>query len=330
MLLQHPHDHFVREFLSDVRHAREFLSAVMPAELSARFDWTQLRGEPATFIDQNLRDQYSDLLFSIVERNGEPTQVYLLFEHKSALDPWLLRQLLGYLARIYAAQTKPAPVIPLVFYHGAAPHPAQRRLIEELGLSPDRRTCYQVYIAEFSYLLFDLAHAAPRAWESLAVRVFLAALDSVLRQDLARMVDVLRLADQLLREPESTKIVHALLVYLFHVTELEPAQWQTLLTSPLSSKMEATMISAAQKLFERGFNEGKQEALNAAKKLYEQEKEKGRLEGESLILERLLLAKFGAVPPVYRQRIKQANAQTLLIWSERVLTAATLDEVFGK
>jgi hypothetical protein len=68
-------------------------------------------------------------------------------------------------------------------------------------------------VPEFSYLLFDLAHAAPRAWKSLAVRVFLAALDSVLRQDLARMVDVLRLADQLLQERESTKIVHALLVY---------------------------------------------------------------------------------------------------------------------
>lgn len=87
MLLQHPHDHFVREFLSDVRYAREFLSAVMPVELSARLDWTQLRGEPATFIDENLRDQYSDLLFSIAERSGKPSQVYLLFEHKSAQDP---------------------------------------------------------------------------------------------------------------------------------------------------------------------------------------------------------------------------------------------------
>jgi hypothetical protein len=34
------------------------------------------------------------------------------------LDPRLLRQLLGYLARIYAAQTESAPVIPFVFYHG--------------------------------------------------------------------------------------------------------------------------------------------------------------------------------------------------------------------
>ena len=145
MLLQHPHDHFVREFLGDIRYAREFLSAVLPAELSARLDWTRLRGEPATFIDENLRDQYSDLLFSIAECSEEPSQVYLLFEHKSARDPWLLRQLLGYLARIYAAQTTPAPVIPLVFYHGAPAHPVNRRRIDELGLSPDRQGAFQFY-----------------------------------------------------------------------------------------------------------------------------------------------------------------------------------------
>jgi len=70
--------------------------------------------------------------------------------------------------------------------------------------------------------------------------------------------------------------------------------------------------------------------ISAAQKLFEQGKLEGKLEGESLILGRLLQAKFGVVPAAYQKRIKQADAQTLLIWSERVLTAAALDEVFGK
>ena len=48
------------------------------------------------------------------------------------------------------------------------------------------------------------------------------------------------------------------------------------------------------------------------------------------MLRRLLQAKFGALSPVYQRRIKQADAHTLLLWSERVLTAATLDDVFAK
>jgi len=48
MRLQHPHDHFVREFFSEPAHAWEFLSAVLPAALADTLDWARLRGEPAT------------------------------------------------------------------------------------------------------------------------------------------------------------------------------------------------------------------------------------------------------------------------------------------
>ena len=48
-----------------------------------------------------------------------------------------------------------------------------------------------------------------------------------------------------------------------------------------------------------------------------------------MFLERLLQAKFGRLPPSYRHRIAEADAETLLSWGERVLSAATLAEVFA-
>jgi len=44
----------------------------------------------------------------------------------------------------------------------------------------------------------------------------------------------------------------------------------------------------------------------------------------------LLQRKFGAdaLAP-YRSRVERADPDTLLAWSERILTAATIDEVFG-
>ena len=337
MLLQHPHDHLVREFFSDLRYAREFLSAVLPAELAEALDWTQLRSEPTTFIDENLQEQHSDLLFSLPEREGSPTQVYLLFEHKSTRDSHLLRQLLGYLAQLYATQSEPAPVIPLVFYHGATAHPVGRRLVEELGLSKKQQARYRAYIPDFAYLLFDLGRTPPQTWDSLAMRAFLAALDSARQQNRERLIEVLRLADTLLREPDSTRIVHALLVYLFHVTDLQPAQWQALLSPPPSPELEATMSSTAQQLFERGKFEGQREGklegqregkLEGQREGQREGKREGKREGEGLVLERLLRFKFGEVSPDCRRRIAQADAETLLVWSERVLTAATLDEVW--
>jgi hypothetical protein len=56
--------------------------------------------------------------------------------------------------------------------------------------------------------------------------------------------------------------------------------------------------------------------------------EKGVLKGEAIFLARLLERRFGALDETSRTRIFQADAETLLQWGERVLTATTLAEVF--
>ena len=49
--------------------------------------------------------------------------------------------------------------------------------------------------------------------------------------------------------------------------------------------------------------------------------------GEARMLLRQLTLKFGNLLPEIEQRIRDANADTLLAWSERVLTASTIDEI---
>jgi hypothetical protein len=68
---------------------------------------------------------------------------------------------------------------------------------------------------------------------------------------------------------------------------------------------------------------------------FQQARQEGRQEGrqedvqkgESLVLLRLLRLKFGEIPDDIRRRIEAADAETLLTWSERILTATSVDEV---
>jgi hypothetical protein len=55
---------------------------------------------------------------------------------------------------------------------------------------------------------------------------------------------------------------------------------------------------------------------------------KGRVEQAARMLVRLLTRRFGAVPEAVHARIDRASLEQLDIWSERVLDAATLDDVF--
>ncbi|MGB7512112.1 MAG: DUF4351 domain-containing protein, partial [Pelodictyon phaeoclathratiforme] len=56
----------------------------------------------------------------------------------------------------------------------------------------------------------------------------------------------------------------------------------------------------------------------------------GRVEGESRLLKRQLERRFGLLPEWASERLGSAKEEELEAWSEAVLTAPTLDDVFGK
>jgi len=55
----------------------------------------------------------------------------------------------------------------------------------------------------------------------------------------------------------------------------------------------------------------------------------GRVKGEAAIVLRQLERKFRPLPESARQRVASADAETLLVWAERILDANSLDEVWG-
>ena len=74
------------------------------------------------------------------------------------------------------------------------------------------------------------------------------------------------------------------------------------------------MTRFAERFLDKGRDEGRQEGIG---------------QGEARVLLRQLTLKFGPLPEPVRARIESADADTLLRWSERVLSADHLDEVFG-
>ncbi len=57
-------------------------------------------------------------------------------------------------------------------------------------------------------------------------------------------------------------------------------------------------------------------------------REEGRQEGESRLLLRLVRLKFGPLEPEMEERVRSADADRLLEWGDRVLTATSLQEIF--
>lgn len=56
--------------------------------------------------------------------------------------------------------------------------------------------------------------------------------------------------------------------------------------------------------------------------------EEGLQQGRALVLERLLIKRFGVLPEDVRQHLAQASTEQLETWTDRLLDAPTINAVF--
>ncbi|MBE7437625.1 MAG: Rpn family recombination-promoting nuclease/putative transposase [Spirochaetales bacterium] len=104
----------------------------------------------------------SPAAFGLRLRSGKAAHLYILFEHKSHLDPGIFSQLLSYLARIYRQQSQQGqliPVLPFVFYHGGQEWKLGTNFMDRFDLDEREAAILSPYIPAFSIELFDLDQA---------------------------------------------------------------------------------------------------------------------------------------------------------------------------
>jgi tartrate dehydratase alpha subunit/fumarate hydratase class I-like protein len=75
--------------------------------------------------------------------------------------------------------------------------------------------------------------------------------------------------------------------------------------------------------------QGMEKGLEKGLENLEKGVERGIRQGEARMLLRQLSLRFGNLPDSVQARVESADADLLMRWSERILTASTLDEVFG-
>ncbi|EPF4175878.1 Rpn family recombination-promoting nuclease/putative transposase [Escherichia albertii] len=123
-----PHDAAFRAMMENPSVARDFLEAALPPSQLQRCDMNTLKLEPATFVDPDLRQFASDVLWSMKTTDGRDGYIYALTEHQSSADRFMALRMMHYVLAIMYRHLKThnrAPiVIPVLFYHGEpSPYP---------------------------------------------------------------------------------------------------------------------------------------------------------------------------------------------------------------
>ena len=213
-----PHDSFFKRLFGDLAVATDFMQRYLPPEILSRLDLTTLKLEHESFVDPELRQHFSDLLFSVKTTAQNAVFICLLLEHKSAPEPWVAFQLLRYIVRFWERQREQGCarlplVIPLVFYHGQERWNVSRRL--SALLEPDELGELQKYAVDFEYDLRDVSERGGAELKGQPkLRAGLQLLRYIFSDDLERRLSEIFSNLRAMKRADALEYARSLLAYL--------------------------------------------------------------------------------------------------------------------
>ena len=233
-----PHDSLLKRFLRDSETARDFLDIHLPPALRQLCDLSTLHLESGSFVEDNLRASYSDILYSLQTSKGEG-YIYVVMQHH--LD----------------AGNKTLPlVIPMLFYHGTiSPYPFSLCWLDEF---PPDSPAKQLYLGAFPLVdVTDIPDDAILQHRRIAL---LELVQKHIRQrDLSHILQ--QLVEVVLMGYTDHQQFKTLFTYMsLHGNSADPDNFIDQLVERLP-QYEDTLMTIAEYLKQKGREEGKQRWL---------------------------------------------------------------------
>ncbi|MBI3653724.1 MAG: Rpn family recombination-promoting nuclease/putative transposase [Acidobacteria bacterium] len=306
--LSNPHDRFFKEVFSRPEMAADVLANYLPEEIVALLDLSQLELVKDSFIDSQLQEHLSDLLYKVRLRGAGVAYVYLLFEHKSAPDPQVAFQLLRYAVRIWEMlleqKVKPLPVIfPLVLYHGRKAWKAHKNFAALVDLQG--REALRPYVPDFHYHLLDLsAYGETEIKGEAFSQAFLAVLKYIFREDLGERFEELLSRFRDLPPQSLAEHLRTVLIYLARASDKRLAANLNRAAKKVLTEEGGFMPSIAEAWIEEGMQKGLQQGLQ---------------QGSALLTLRQLHRRFGTIDARTQKQIHALSFEELEELGEALL-----------
>lgn len=317
--LRNPHDLFFRETFSRLEVAQDFLEQFLPSEVRAVLDLNSLELQKDSFIDQELREHFSDLLYKVQLKDGNVANIFLLLEHKSYPDTWVAFQLLRYMVRHWERTQREKikslpPIIPVVIYHGRE----KWQISENFGALFAGPEALRPYWPDFRYNLQDLGrYSEADIRGGIFHRIVTLLLMAISQPDLLERLDsIFHLFSQLADEKTALEYLELALRYLSAAAQdITAEEMRVKLDETFKDDGGSIMAGFVEKWIEQGKAEGLQEGL-----------QEGQQALRNTIMD-LLLLRFDAAPKTVSHRLREiTDLETLRMLARQAASVGSLPE----
>ena len=270
-----------------------------------------------------------DSLFRVRLKGEEDAYAYVLFEHKSSVDPGTPVQLVRYMLNIWAREMEAKPasrelpmIFPIVFYHGRGQWTVPLSL-GEMNKVPEGVVDP---LQGFAYRLRDLGRIDPgQLSQDPEVRAGLLALAFAFKEFISP-----ELLDLITGGPvDRSEFETYVLMYSTWVLKIEKAALEASINRTKPERWENLMGTLAETWIEQGIAQGIETGeIRGIEKGIAVGEIRGIEKGKAETFLRQARLKFGSIPEPRVTQVNAAGQDQLDAWLDSLVLAANLDDVF--
>ncbi|CEO17776.1 hypothetical protein RMONA_07120 [Rickettsia monacensis] len=255
------HDALVKNILTEKIAAQEFLEHYLPSDFKDLIDLREITVEKESFIEDDLKRKYSDIIYSVKTRDQKEAFVYVLIEAQSTCDYWIALRLWKYMLLLcerHMTNKEKLPLIcPLLIYNGYEVYSAPRNFWE-LFTKPEQAKKLMMK----DYQLVDLQSQSD---DEIAKKKHLGMMEYFLKHIYQR--DMLKLWDEFLTRFKPSLIMDKESGYIYlrsflwytdaKISEEKQQELEQIIVKHLSTEeKDNIMRTIAQKYIDEGIQHG--------------------------------------------------------------------------
>lgn len=297
-----PHDAAFKSAFQRKEVAKSFFRRYFPKKIVDQIDFRTLAFNNRSYVDEKLREKHSDIVYR-TKIKGEPAFLYILFEHQSSPDFWIVFRLLCYMVNLWREYLDQHPdakklpvIIPAVLYHGkkAWNTPGAFAAIVNGGEDMAR------HIPDFSYDLYNLADHPDEQLlleDGMALGVVLYLMKHIFDKDYPdKLLQAMEYLSTIDDQTVQLEFLEWALRYSYHARDDAKDSIDRAVDVIDNANARRNAMTIAERLKQEGRQEGRRE---------------GRQEGRAAIIQRQINKRFGPMSPFLESSLQNSEADLL-------------------
>ncbi len=322
------YDHSYKLLFSEPAMIKDLLTGFFDHDWVHELDFETLRRLNKEYIDENLRERASDIVWK-VQWKGKWLYLLMLIEFQSTIDPFMTVRMLSYISLMYQdiikedgevrRSKKLPPVLPMILYAGDKPWNAAVNFNQFV---PDN---LPIILKKYQpglecWLLDEGRYIIDKSDGNDNLVTSLVAIEQC--QESSEIPERVRRLGERLQGQEFDSLRRAFAVYINRV----------LIEKKILPQSTANELGGVVNMLSRNIDIWKQKAIaeglqEGREKGLQEGRQEGRQEGEFAMLKRLITKRFGTLSVAQEQTLKGKSADELLELAEKVLDAQSIKDV---